>query len=819
MVMVMVLPTMTACGADRDGEEVTAITAVPAGTTATPTTAVPAETTVRATPTAIPTAIRTTATPETATPAVPRRERLGRAGVIYDPPLGFGIEYNWHKVTLRPRGADPSVGPLIEIDSDLYLCGGRVPIDGQAALEEALFYAAWRLDAVDEPPGDPATVSMGRMDGLMAEMGGKRDGVPVRMRVYALKPGPTRILSVTGLAPADRYGELVDTLEGMVASMDVLAWETFTYGNDVEDVAFFDGYLWTATGGGVVAWPLGGGILPVKYTVQDGLPANAATALAVCPVMGAPTLFVGTWDSGVARFDPGRRLWVSLDDAYAEWSDSDVRALTCVLDNRLVVGYEDGGVDILNLDEVLWYHFGRAEGVPGNLRALTTGPEVGQVWVIGEDDVALISGEGLSTGLGDPGSDMLYQGGADGSGNLWLAAYTRVARRSAAGEWTYVDNQDVPDLFDTSVTALALAGDDTVWLGSYGQVARFDPRRGEVIDLHRREPGMVVGTTRALTVDPVTGWIGYGVAGAGASVLKEGEWLPFVLEDEPVLDSRIRTLAQDNEGRIWYGDRWGRILAFQPGEVGPPRDYFQLTRGFPLSMYADPEGGVWVGHFDGVTHYTPDGVRNLTLELPELADQYVRAIARDAQGRLWLGSDEGLFVGDEEHLLLMSEADGLPGVQVRALQPDGEAMWVGTTEGLARIAEGNVTVIGSGDSALPEGIIGALALDPWGDLLVGAGSALLAWDDAAAEFRMLLDIYGDVPVSGIAVDRDGEIWVTTGGEGVYALLFQGEAAEWQHFTGRDGIPSNTYGPHAVLIDGDGVVWLGGADGGLGRYGP
>ncbi len=819
MVVVMVLAVMAACRRDRDGEDVTAITAVPTETTATSTTAVPTEATVTPMPTTMSTAVRATVTAETATPAAPLRERLGHAGLIYDPPMGYEIEYGWHRVALRWPGSDPGLGPLIEIDSNPFLCGERVPIDGWAALEEALFCAAWRLDAVEEPPDDPVTVSMGRMDALMAEMEGKRDGVPVRMRVYALKPGPTRVLSIIGLAPADRYAELVDTLEGMVASMDVLNWETFTNGNDVEDVTFFDGYLWTATGGGVVAWPLGGGILPVKYTVHDGLPANAVTALTVCPVMGVPTLFAGMGDGGVARFEPGRWLWVGLQDAQAEWADSDVRALTCVLDNRLVVGYQDGGVDFLNLDEVVWYHFGRAQGMPGSLRALTTGPEIGQVWVIGADDVAVISGEGLSTGLGDPGSDMVYQGGADGSGNLWLAAYTHVARRSTAGEWTHLDNRDVPDLFDTSVTALAVARDDTVWIGSYGQVARFDPRQAEVIDLHRREPGMVVGTTRALTIDPIEGWIAYGVAGAGASVLKEGEWLPFVLEDQPVLDNEIRTLAQDGEGRIWYGDRWGRVFNFAPGEMGLPGAYFQLRRGFALSMYADPGGGVWVGHFDGVSLYTADGVRHLTSELPELADQYVRATARDSGGRLWLGSDDGLFVWDGERVLMMNEADGLPGMQIRALQPDGEVMWVGTTEGLARVTGDNVTVFEAGNSALPGDIVGALALDPGGDLLVGAGSALLIWDGAAADFRVLLETYADVPVSGIAVDRDGEIWVTTGGDGVYALRFQGEDAHWQHLTGRDGVPSHTYGAHAVLIDGDGVVWLGGADGGLGRYGP
>jgi len=332
-----------------------------------------------------------------------------------------------------------------------------------------------------------------------------------------------------------------------------------------------------------VAWPLGGGILPVKYTVHDGLPANAATALTVCRVMGEAMLFAGTRGGGVARFDPGRRAWVGLESPYAEWADDRVRALSCALDNRLVVGYEEAGVDILNLDEVLWTHFSRAEGVPEGLRDVTTGPGGGDIWLIGEDEVALISAEGLTRDVSAGGGGIFYQGGVDGAGALWLAAYYRVGRRSAAGEWTYLDNQQVEGLFDTSATALTVAADDTVWIGSYNQVARFDPTRGQVVDGHRGEPGMVAGFARTLRVDPMEGWLAYGVEGTGASVLRDGWWLPFVLEDEPLQDNGIRTLAQDRDGRIWYGDRWGRVVYADPGDVGSPGGSFEVPRGFPLS--------------------------------------------------------------------------------------------------------------------------------------------------------------------------------------------------------------------------------------------
>lgn len=810
----VLLLTIPACRPGRGEEEAARPTPVPAEATETP---APSGTPTLASGT--PTAPPATTTPQAPLSIGERRERLGQAGLIYAPPAGYDVEYGWHKVSLRPLDADPALGPLIEIDSNPFLCGERVPVDVSAALEVALLCASWRFDALDTSVSEPITMSLGRNYGLLSEVEGTRDGVAVRMRVYVLKPSPTRVLVVIGLAPADRYAELDGTLQAVVASMDLLAWQSYTNANDVADVAFFDGYLFTATSGGVVAWPLGGGMLPVKYTVDDGLPSNAATALTVCSMMGELTLFAGTLDAGVARFDPGRRMWIPLDTPYAEWTDTRVRALACALDNRLVVGYEDEGVDLLNLDEVLWYHFSNAEGVPGGLRALATRPYSNEIWIIAENKLARVSDEGLTTIVGGDGGGIYYQGGLDGTDNLWLAAYYRLARRSAQGEWTYLDNGDIADLFATSLTALAVAGDDTLWLGSYNQVARFDPIRGQVIELHRREPGMVAGTVRALTVDPMEGWIAYAVEGAGASVLRDGYWRTFVLDDQPLQDNRIRTLAQDADGLIWYGDRSGNVVSANPSDIASVEQRYRLPRGFALSIYADADGGVWVGHFDGASHYSGRGARHLAAQAPELADLYVRAIARDTRGRLWLGSDEGLFIWDNGRVMVMTEADGLPGVEVRALQPQGEAMWVGTTAGLARVADDRISVFRSESSDLPSDSIRALTLDPWGDLLVAAGSGLVIWQEAVGDFHSLLESHGESPITSIAVADDGEIWVATARDGVYSLLYQGEAAHWHHLTGQDGIPSNGYGPHAVFVDGDGVVWLAGESGGIGRYGP
>ncbi len=758
------------------------------------------------------------ATPEpTAAPPASTRERLGQIGLSYVPPEDYVPEYAWHRVSLRRPGADPILDPLIEIDGNPYLCTEHIPDDLYEAMETALLCATWSFDDGGTTSDPPSATTVSGVHALTAELEGAQAGVPMRMRLTVLKPGPTRVLVIRGRASAERFAELAGELEALSASMEILTWQTFTNGNDVEDVAFHDGYLWTATGGGVVAWPLGGGIDPVKFTVADGLPSNDVRALTVCPVGGELTLFAGTWGGGVARYDPGRWRWIGMDDPYAEWSDRHVTALACALDNRLVVGYQDGGVDVLNLDEVTWTTFSREEGVPGDLRALAATPLGSDIWLIGEEGLALISDVGLVP-VSEPALGVYYQAGLDSTDTLWIAAWDRLIRRTPEGEWTDFDQREVEGLFHVQVTGLAVAADDTLWLGSYNQLSRFDPAEGEVVEDHWLGDSPVPGSVGRLAVDPYYDWVAYSVPNVGAAALKDGEWMPFVLEDERVPSNHVRALTQDSEGYLWVADRSGGLWVVDPAAMTAPLKRYEVPRGFALSIFPDPVEGVWVGHFDGASLYTLDGALHLSDVLPQLADVYVRAIARDAAGRLWLGGDEGLFTWDEVRLTELTEVDGLPGTEIRALQPDGGAMWVGTTQGLARMEGAGIDTFAVREVALSDDLIGALALDPWGDLLVATGSSLLI-RRADGAFEPLLESDWDSPLTAIAVGEEGEIWVTTALDGVYTLQYHDEAGDWQHLSGKDGLPGSAYGAYAVILDRDGVVWLGGAGGGLGRYGP
>ncbi len=796
----------------------------PAATTAPPPpTAVPATrppTTTPAPPTQapVPTAVPPTAAPVPTVPLPAGEELFGAGGLVYQPVPGYSAAYDWYRITLRAPGADPALGPLIVLDASPIYCAESVPADLAELWERVVSCAPWQLDVEQMELGERDTAVVDGSTALVADGSGTVSGSAVRLRLAALKPGPQRALVAVALAPAARWDELAGAFDDLLTSIDLLRWESFTNGNDVSDVALYEGYLWTASSGGVVQYALGGGLAPVKHTTANGLPSNDARALVVCP-MPEPTLVVGTWGGGLARYDPAGQSWVYLGGAFGEWYSSYVESLACAPQaGLLVVGYSDGGVDIYDPRDVTWRYIGEDAGLPPGVSSLAASAGGEQIWAASyADGVALIDEQGVtlydsSSAIPDP---YVSQMAVDAAGDLWLAAESGLIHRAGDGTWTLYSAEDIPDLTDGEVSGVAVAPDGSIWVVSSYQVAQFDPQSETVVALYREEEGMALRWATSRAFVDADGWLAYGTYTAGSSVLRDSQWQTYMLEDEPLYDNEITALVQDAAGTIWAGTAYGGIYRFAPTRPAGTWEniYGDLPDPSISTLYADPDGGVWIAHGAGVSYSDGQTWLHLADELPEMASYYAYAIAKDNRGRLWLGGDDGARIWDGQEMSTLTEEGGLPASQVLALLPDGDAMWVGTVDGLARVKAGAIDIVGG----LPEGPVQALALDPSGALLIAAGPTLVQRDPNGGLYELLTTTSG-APITAIAVPPGFDTWVATAGEGLYHLVFQGEAGDWMHVSALEGPPSNYLVGSSILIDRGGALWAGGYTGGIARYG-
>jgi signal transduction histidine kinase/ligand-binding sensor domain-containing protein len=226
------------------------------------------------------------------------------------------------------------------------------------------------------------------------------------------------------------------------------------------------------------------------------------------------------------------------------------------------------------------------------------------------------------------------------------------------------------------------------------------------------------------------------------------------------------------------------------------------------------DGWLWLGTASGL--YRFDGVR---------FEKYTGSpgvpVQGDAISNVWAGPDGALWIGYLNGGMSVLRDGRLRHIATTASQPpigatfmmDADlegAMWVATTTGLRRYAQGRWQAVGA-EAGFPGGHADHVARDHYGQLWASNGSQLYRLDRASGRF---VASGAPGPTSNIAEAGDGRVWVGAMGrwrqaEGPYQDRLQPPPASYRRPTGgTDGI-----------FDRDGNLWGLGCPAGLCRLTP
>ncbi len=240
------------------------------------------------------------------------------------------------------------------------------------------------------------------------------------------------------------------------------------------------------------------------------------------------------------------------------------------------------------------------------------------------------------------------------------------------------------------------------------------------------------------------------------------------------------------------------------------RDNWSVPEGLPqistLSISQTPDGYIWAGTQSGLARF--DGVDFTTFtpgDQPALKHLFVRALAVDAEGALWIGTYAGMAVhrdGRFEEVPWAGTGDP-PLISNIHIDRDGRP-WVTTTAGIAYVEDGKLRPL--------EGarVSRALAFTPDGVLWAAdATGHVRRWDGSAWTPTASQD-GADVAVNDLLV-ANGEVWAATA-SGLHVHATSG----WRPVPGASGAGSMAL--RFVFRDREGNVWAGG-DRGLVRVRP
>jgi ligand-binding sensor domain-containing protein len=310
------------------------------------------------------------------------------------------------------------------------------------------------------------------------------------------------------------------------------------------------------------------------------------------------------------------------------------------------------------------------------VRALAVEPAADALWVgtsLGVHEIDLKARAVKKTYTRDDGlaNEYVFAILVDSRGDKWFGTNGGGVTRLRDAEWkTWFPMHGLADYW---VYSLAEDPGQGVWVGTWAGVNRLPAADDGQLETYHDE--LVNEWVYGIGVDSRRrAWFG---TEGGVSMFDGARWREWTHQDGLGAPNKDNLPLSSNTGLGTRARHDLSVLVDGQGSYNP---------NYVFSIHVDKDDRVWAGTWGGgVSRFDGERWSNLTAA-DGLAGNVVFAIAEDARGNLWFGTDQGLTRHDGKAWQTFRRADGLPGEAVYALTAtaDGE-VWAGTRGGVVRI--------------------------------------------------------------------------------------------------------------------------------------
>ena len=355
-------------------------------------------------------------------------------------------------------------------------------------------------------------------------------------------------------------------------------------------------------------------------------------------------------------------------------ADNRTRALLTTRDGSLWVGSRDGlqrwrgGRRF----ERVASERGRPDSLAGQTVAKLFEDSAGRLWIgTAEDGAAVLLPDGRLERLRPrPATPQglshfwVYGFAEVGPGELWIATFGGGIDVVDPGKRQVVErlraDASLPDaLSGDRVGALLRDRAGLVWVGTWGQGLLLHDPSARAFRALRASPNLPEGLSHGAAVrafERHNGEIWVGTNGNGIDVFSP-DWRLLRgyrpgREEGALANGAITCLAEGADGSLWVATLDGTLHRQRPGQTGFER--LTTREGLPggqiRALTFAPDGTLWAGSSEGLARLDPGGqvvaYRHRPDDPDSISGNAVEAIAYDAQGRLFLGTDSGLNLFD-----------------------------------------------------------------------------------------------------------------------------------------------------------------------------
>ena len=532
-------------------------------------------------------------------------------------------------------------------------------------------------------------------------------------------------------------------------------------------IAHFDGVSWST----------------VDVEASPGRNPTATSLAVLRKGSGPPTLAVGSRD-GLRIRHKGK--WRNLVDGDG-WVAGAVYDLE--VEGGQIYAATDRGLCIVTPDTLLTFLESPLDPNPvapsGTTRsetrsqavAIESTPEGPVLWLRGEGWIARRTGDGQWRSLvaleDDPAPYSLLQ--PDGRGGVWYSHQGKIFHFDSQGRTDQALGHDSGQI-ESPPTSLLLDREGLLWIGSERGLSKLVSRRFANYD--RRHGLMESEVTAVAQLDSGTMVLGHN---GGLSWLSEEEpkgdsfttprirTLQLPGPSEPIFSHRVMDLRVDSEGRLWGALSELGLAEITEGGLTHRHGATKGLVGNISSLAFDPGGDLWVGGDQGLFLGRAVADRTGAWLFEEVATDlptaYIRRLATSHQGILAAATlRHGVYLRSADgawHQLLSSE-DAANATYTVYFDED-DKLWVGTSIGLFRQRGEVLERFRSHGLANPQRPVYLLIEDAAGALWMGTDNGVARWEGERWHpygVRQGLPA-GETNRGGGVLDSRGRLWLGT----------------------------------------------------------
>jgi ligand-binding sensor domain-containing protein/signal transduction histidine kinase len=265
-------------------------------------------------------------------------------------------------------------------------------------------------------------------------------------------------------------------------------------------------------------------------------------------------------------------------------------------------------------------------------------------------------------------------------------------------------------------------------------------------------------------------------------------------------EQTIQAFAQTPDGYLWIGTTGG-LVRFDGAHfvVFDRQSTPALHENSVFCLKVSHDGSLWIGtEGGGLARYAHGQFRSWTTH-DGLSNDFVRTIAEDAAGRIWVGTDNGLLRLEGEGFVRIDGTGDIPTLAVHALYSDrAGSLWVGGSRLLCLNGEAVTEYTMRGEAS--QNRVKSIAQTQDGTIWVGTVSGLNRMAPGQRSFERVNGIRGTVRV--LRQAADGVLWIGTIGQGAYEY----RPGKLEQITAPSSLPSNTV--LNFYEDGEKNFWIG-----------